>query len=67
MGGMNQIERKSVGVKFESDMLEFADRIAREQGRSRSYVVNAILRWYARWLEEQHRVEVPRKEPVIEA
>ena len=67
MGGMKQIERKSAGVKFESDMLEFADRIAREQGRSRSFVVNAILRWYARWLAEQHRVDVPRKVPVIEA
>lgn len=54
-------------MKFESDMMEFVDLMAREQGRSRSHVINAILRWYARWLSEQHRVDVPRKEPVIEA
>jgi hypothetical protein len=49
-------------------MMEFVDRLAREQQRSRSFVINAILRWYARWVSEQHKVEVPqRKEPVIRA
>jgi predicted transcriptional regulator len=66
--GMNYIERKSAGVKFESDMMEFVDRLAREQQRSRSFVINAILRWYARWVSEQHKVEMSqRKEPVIRA
>lgn len=66
--GMNCIERRSAGVKFESDMMEFVDRLAREQQRSRSFVINAILRWYARWVSEQHKVEMSqRKEPVIRA
>jgi hypothetical protein len=49
-------------------MMEFVDRLAREQQRSRSFVINAILRWYARWVSEQHKVEMSqRKEPVIRA
>ena len=63
---MIKIERKSAGVKFESDMMEFVDQIAREQQRSRSFIINAILRWYARYLAaEQQKVEAQRPEPVI--
>ncbi len=62
---MTYIERKSAGVRFESDMMAFVDRLAREQQRSRSFIVNAILRWYARYLVEQHKVEAQRQEPVI--
>ena len=64
---MEKIIRKSAGVKFESDVLAFIDQIAREQQRSRSFIINAILRWYARWLaEQQAKVETAKPEPVIQ-
>jgi predicted transcriptional regulator len=63
---MEKIVRKSAGVKFESDVLEFVDRIAREQQRSRSFIINSILRWYGKWLAEQKaKVETDMPEPVI--
>lgn len=63
---MEPITRKSAGVKFESDVLAFVDRIAREQQRSRSFVINTILRWYSKWLAEQHtKVETTKEVPVI--
>ena len=63
---MIKIERKSAGVRFESDMMEFVDRLAQEQQRSRSFIINAILRWYARYLAEQQKVAAQRPEPVIQ-
>jgi len=64
---MEKIVRKSAGVKFESDVLTFIDQLAREQQRSRSFIINAILRWYAKWLAEQaqQKVETVKPEPVI--
>ena len=63
---MEKIVRKSAGVKFESDVLEFVDRIAREQQRSRSFIINSILRWYSKWLlEQQSKVETELEQPVI--
>jgi len=64
---MEKIVRKSAGVKFESDVLSFVDGLARDQQRSRSFVINAILRWYAKWLAEQmqQKVETAKPEPVI--
>jgi len=64
---MEKIIRKSAGVKFESDVLEFIDGLARDQQRSRSFIINAILRWYAKWLAEQHeqKVDTGNAEPVI--
>jgi predicted transcriptional regulator len=63
---MEKIVRKSAGVKFESDVLDFLDRMAREQQRSRSFIINAILRWYSRWLvEQQSKVEPGKDQPVI--
>ena len=64
---MEKIVRKSAGVKFESDVLSFVDGLARDQHRSRSFVINAILRWYAKWLAEQleQKVETLKPEPVI--
>lgn len=62
---MKQIERKMAGVRLESDMMEFVDRLAREQQRTRSFIINAILRWYARHLTELRKVETTRTEPVI--
>lgn len=63
---MEKIVRKSAGVKFESDVLDFIDRMAREQQRSRSFIINAILRWYSRWLvEQQSKVEPGKDQPVI--
>ena len=58
--------RKSAGVKFESDVLDFIDRMAREQQRSRSFIINAILRWYSKWLlEQQSKVEPGKDQRVI--
>ncbi len=58
--------RKSAGVKFESDVLDFIDGMAREQQRSRSFIINAILRWYSKWLvEQQSKVEPGKDQPVI--
>ena len=64
---MDKIIRKSAGVKFESDVLAFVDQLSREQQRSRSFTINAILRWYAKWLAEQGqlKVEAMKSEPVI--
>lgn len=64
---MEKIVRKSAGVKFESDVLSFVDGLARDQQRSRSFIINAILRWYAKWLADQHgqKVETEKPEPVI--
>ena len=53
-------------MKFESDVLDFIDRMAREQQRSRSFIINAILRWYSKWLvEQQSKVEPGKDQPVI--
>ena len=58
--------RKSAGVKFESDVLAFIDRLAREHQRSRSFIINAILRLYSKWLvEQQAKVEAEQDQPVI--
>lgn len=63
---MEKIIRKSAGVKFESDVLAFVDQLAREQQRSRSFMINAMIRWYARHHAEQHKVEaVKQTQPVI--
>jgi hypothetical protein len=63
---MEKIVRKSAGVKFESDVLDFIDGMAREQQRSRSFIINAILRWYSKWLmEQQSKVEPGKDQPVI--
>lgn len=64
---MEKIIRKSAGVKFESDVLAFIDQLAREQQRSRSFIINAILRWYSVWLVEQkQKVDVPKPERIIQ-
>lgn len=63
---MEKIVRKSAGVKFESDVLEFIDRLAREQQRSRSFIINSILRWYGKWLADQKpKVDAEKEQPVI--
>jgi predicted transcriptional regulator len=65
---MEKIIRKSAGVKFESDVLSFIDQLARDQQRSRSFIINAILRWYAKWLaEENQKVDAAKSDPVIQA
>ena len=64
---MEKIIRKSAGVKFESDVLVFVDQVARDEQRSRSFIINAVLRWYARHLAEQQKVERLNPEPVIRA
>lgn len=66
MRGMEKIIRKSAGVRFESDVLEFIDRLAHDQQRSRSFIINSILRWYGKWLVEQkEKVDAEKQVPVI--
>jgi predicted transcriptional regulator len=60
---MNEIKRVSAGVKFESDVLAFVDLIAAEHQRNRSFIINQILRAYARTLEQQKQAGLPQ-EPV---
>jgi len=54
---MDKIERVSAGVKFESDVLLTLDRMAEEHQRTRSFIINAIIRWYARQIVELQQAE----------
>ena len=45
---MKPIKRVSAGVMFESDVLSFIDQLATTQQRNRSFIVNSIIRYYAR-------------------
>ena len=62
---MEKIERISAGVKFESDVLLFVDQLARDQQRSRSFIINAGLRWYSRYLMQQQKVEAVERLPEL--
>ena len=62
---MEKIIRKSAGVKFESDVLAFVDQLAREQQRSRSFIINALVRWYARQRVEQQKVDAVQSAPPV--
>ena len=64
---MQKINRTTAGVQFESDVLAFFDQLAREQQRSRSFIINSMGRWYLKWLNEQQqqKVEAARSVPVI--
>jgi metal-responsive CopG/Arc/MetJ family transcriptional regulator len=45
---MKEITRVSAGVMFESDVLAFIDNLAATQQRNRSFIINNIIRYYAR-------------------
>lgn len=45
---MKEIKRVSAGVMFESDVLAFIDQLALTQQRNRSFIVNSLIRYYAR-------------------
>ena len=45
---MKEIKRVSAGVMFESDVLAFIDHLAFTQQRNRSFIINSIIRYYAR-------------------
>lgn len=61
---MNEITRISAGVVFESDALAFVDQLAAAQQRNRSFIINAIIRYYARHLQQQAlKLEVPPTDP----
>ncbi len=61
---MNEIKRVAAGVKFESDVLRFVDLLAEEQQRTRSFIINQIIRAYARQLHQQsqppEQMEAPK-------
>jgi metal-responsive CopG/Arc/MetJ family transcriptional regulator len=59
---MKEIKRVSAGVKFESDVLRFVDLVAAEHQRNRSFIINQIIRAYARALQQQKQIDLP-KEP----
>lgn len=59
---MKEIKRVSAGVKFESDVLRFVDLLAAEHQRNRSFIINQIVRAYARMLQQQKLPE-QAKEP----
>ena len=54
---MDKIERFSAGVKFESDVVLTLDRMAAEQQCTRSFIINAIIRWYVRQIAELQQAE----------
>ena len=48
---MKEIKRISAGVMFESDVLAFIDQLAAAQQRNRSFIINSIVRHYARMMQ----------------
>lgn len=49
---MEPITRIAAGVMFESDVLSYIDGLAIEQRRSRSFIINQIIRHFARQQEQ---------------
>ena len=64
---MKEIKRVSAGVKFESDVLRFVDMLASEHQRNRSFIINQIVRVYARMLQQSTQQEKPKAEVKPEA
>ena len=63
---MNDIKRISAGVVFESDVLRFIDRLANEQQRPRSFIINLIIRQYARMEQQKLKhLEMPVSAPAV--
>lgn len=52
----------AAGVAFDPDVLEFLKHLCSEFRRDRSFVINAIIRDYAR----QQHTRPRRREPVIQ-
>jgi hypothetical protein len=50
---MDDIKRIPAGVMFESDVLAYIDQIAAEQRRSRSFIINHLIRLFARQQEQK--------------
>ena len=48
---MKEIKRVSAGVVFESDVLAFIDQLALSQQRNRSFIINNIIRFYAKAMQ----------------
>ena len=68
---MKEIKRVSAGVMFESDVLAFIDHLAFTQQRNRSFIVNSIIRYYARITqpvatEQESDVSLPTIPPPLE-
>lgn len=49
---MQKITRKVAGVVLHSDVLAIVDRLAEEQERSRSFIINQLLRLGFRQLQQ---------------
>ena len=54
---MKEIKRISAGVMFESDVLHFIDRLAAEQQRNRSFIINHVIQHYCRMRQLAIQVE----------
>jgi metal-responsive CopG/Arc/MetJ family transcriptional regulator len=52
---METIRRIPAGVMFESDVLAYVDLLAAEHRRSRSFIINVIVRTYAREQEQRRQ------------
>ena len=52
MKGMKEIKRVSAGVMFESDVLKFINSLASANQRNRSFIINQIVRHYARMMQQ---------------
>ena len=64
---MKEIKRVSAGVMFESDVLRLIDQLAAEQQRSRSFIINQIVRRYARIMQQKQTTQpkTEQEEPVV--
>jgi metal-responsive CopG/Arc/MetJ family transcriptional regulator len=49
----------STGVNLETEVVEFLDRVATQEERPRSFIINRIIREYA----ERNGTPLPRKGP----
>lgn len=65
---MKEIKRVSAGVVFESDVLTFINQLALSQQRNRSFIINSIIRYYAKLMQSPQSpteaTPIPKPNPV---
>ncbi len=62
---MKMVRKKTAGVSFDEQILDFLDQLARETGLSRSIVINRIIKEYARRQEVSKTQEGQKSVPLI--
>lgn len=67
MTAIKPITRKSAGVVFESDVLDYIDRLVVLQQRTRSFIINQIIRQHARKTQSGQNTAAIQPEPPLDA